>query len=143
MAVRMLSLMAALTLAAPAFGQDAPSGDAAKGEKVFKQCMACHVVENAAGEVLAGKAGKVGPNLYGLDGRKAGSVEGYDYSPVIIAAGDKGLVWTEAEFVAYVSDPTAYLDAYTGDGAGRSKMTFRLRKEADARDVYAYIAGLK
>ncbi len=48
-------------LAAPAFAQDVEAG-----KKVFNQCQTCHVVANEAGEVLAGKAAKTGPNLYGL-----------------------------------------------------------------------------
>ena len=61
-------------VAAPAFAQEVPSGDVAAGEKVFAKCQTCHVVANEAGEVLAGKNSKTGPNLYGLPGRVAGTM---------------------------------------------------------------------
>ncbi len=59
--------------AAPAFAQDAPTGNAEAGAKVFNKCQTCHIIANEAGEVLAGKAGKTGPNLFGLPGRTAGT----------------------------------------------------------------------
>ena len=58
-------------IAAPVFAQEAPTGDAAAGEKVFGKCQTCHVVANEAGEVLAGKGSKTGPNLYGMPGPQA------------------------------------------------------------------------
>ncbi|WP_102109681.1 c-type cytochrome [Oceaniglobus roseus] len=132
---------AAMLLSAPAFAQDA-TGDAAAGEKVFNQCQACHVVQNDAGEVLAGRNGKVGPNLYGLPGRKAGSVEGFRYGDSMVAAGEKGLNWDEEHFVKYVQDPTGFLREYLDDSSARGKMAFKLRKEEDATNVWAYIASL-
>lgn len=117
-------------------------GDPAKGEKVFKKCQACHVVANDAGEVLAGKNGKVGPNLYGIAGASAGAVEGFGYSKALKAAGDAGLVWDEETFVAYLADPTKYLRSYLDDGKARSAMSFRLKKASDAENLYAYLGGL-
>ncbi len=55
-------------IAAPALAQDAPTGNAEAGAKVFNKCQTCHVVANEAGEVLAGKNSKTGPNLYGMPG---------------------------------------------------------------------------
>lgn len=55
------------TLAVPAFADGhAASGDAAAGEKAFRQCISCHVVQNEAGDTLAGRNAKTGPNLYGI-----------------------------------------------------------------------------
>ena len=65
-------------------------GDAVKGEKVFKKCKACHAV----GE---GAKNKIGPMLNDLIGRKAGTVEGFKYSPAMKEAGEKGLMWTDAD----------------------------------------------
>jgi cytochrome c len=118
------------------------TGDAAAGEKAFKKCVSCHVVVNDAGETLAGKKAKTGPNLYGVAGRAAASVEGFRYSKSIQAAGEAGLVWTEDKFVTYVQDPTAFLREELGDSSARSAMSFKVRKEKEALDLYAYLASL-
>jgi cytochrome c len=99
-------------------------------------------VANDAGETLAGRNGRTGPNLYGVAGRPAASVEDFRYSPSITAAGEAGVVWTEEAFVAYVQDPTAFLKEATGDNRARSAMAFRVRGEEDAKNVYAYLASL-
>ncbi|MFN3282353.1 MAG: c-type cytochrome [Tabrizicola sp.] len=139
-----LSLItAALALvAAPAFAQDAPTGDAAAGQKVFNKCQTCHMVVNEAGEVLAGKAGKTGPNLYGLPGRTAGTYPDFGYGESIVALGATGFAWNEADFVTYVADPAKFLQEKLGDKKAKSKMSFKLPKEEDARNVWAFIASL-
>lgn len=128
-------------LTAPAFadGHLAASGDADAGEKAFRQCQSCHVVENAAGEVLAGRAARTGPNLFGVVGRASGTVEGFRYSDLALAAGETDMVYDEANFVAYVQDPTAHLREVSGEG-GRSKMSYKVRKEEDAINLYAFLA---
>lgn len=141
MKLQAIALVSAALLAVPALAEDV-TGDAKKGERVFNQCQACHVVAAPDGTVLAGKAGKIGPNLYGLSGRDAASVEGFKYGTGITEAAEKGLVWDEASFVKYVQDPTGFLKEYTGDKSARGAMSFKLRKEDDAKDVYAYIASL-
>ncbi|MEM9393931.1 MAG: cytochrome C [Pseudomonadota bacterium] len=128
-------------IAAPATAE--PTGDAAAGEKAFRQCQSCHVVQNAAGDVLAGRAGKTGPNLFGVAGATAGQVEGFRYSDGLVAAGEGGMVYDEATFVAYVQDPTGKIREATGDDKARGKMTYRVRKEEDAVNLYAFIAGLE
>lgn len=133
---------AATLLAAPAFAASHASGDAAAGEAEFRQCQTCHVVENDEGEVLAGRNAKTGPNLYALPGREAASIEGFRYGDGIKAAGEKGLVWNEEDFVTYVQDPTAFLKEYTGDSKARSKMAYKVRSEEDAVNLWAYIASL-
>lgn len=132
---------AALLLAGPALADAhlAPTGDAAAGEKAFRQCQSCHVVQAPDGEVLAGRAARTGPNLYGVVGRTAGTVEDYAYSDVMEAAGAAGMVYDEANFVPYVMDPTTHLTEVSGEN-GRGKMVYRVRKEADAHDLYAFLA---
>jgi cytochrome c len=132
-------------LAAPAFADGhAASGDAEAGEAVFaKQCVACHVVVDGAGETLAGRKARTGPNLYNVAGTQAGTVDGFRYGKSIVAAGaDQDLKWVEANFVSYVQDPTGFLKEFTGDSKARSKMSFKVRKEEDAINVYAYLASL-
>ncbi len=125
-----------LMLALPAAAQDA-----AKGEKTFGKCKSCHALVAPDGEVIA-KGGKTGPNLYGLPGRVAGTAEGFGYSDPAKAAGEKGLVWDEAHFVSYLADPSGFLKEYLDDSSARSKMTFRLKKEKDAADVWAYLVSI-
>ncbi|WP_299615792.1 cytochrome C [uncultured Tateyamaria sp.] len=141
---RTLAIAAATaTLAAPVFADGHASGDAAEGEKAFRQCISCHVVQNEAGDTLAGRNAKTGPNLYGIVGGQFGMVEDFRYSDINqLAAGMEGLEITEEVFVAYVQDPTAYLREVTGD-KGRSKMTYKVRKEEDAVNIFAYLASLQ
>lgn len=143
---RSLAIVAATVLAAPAFADGhavdlTPTGDAAAGEKAFRQCISCHVVVNDEGETLAGRKSKTGPNLYGVVGREAGGVEDFKYSDIIKLAGEQGVIYDEANFVAYVQDPTGWLREVTGDN-GRGKMTYKVRKEEDAVNLYAYLASL-
>ncbi|MEM8656424.1 MAG: cytochrome C [Pseudomonadota bacterium] len=131
------------TLAVPAFADGhAASGDATEGEKAFRQCISCHVVQNEAGDTLAGRNAKTGPNLYGIIGGQFGMVEDFRYSDINqLAASMEGLTVNEEVFVAYVQDPTGYLREVTGD-KGRSKMTYKVRKEEDAVNIYAYLATI-
>ena len=131
----------AVLLSAPAFAQDA-TGDAAAGEEAFSQCVSCHVVVDGSGETLAGRNAKTGPNLYGVAGRAVGAVEDFRYGDGIIKANEMGLTWTEENFVAYVQDPTGGLRAATADTRARGKMSDRVRDEADALNLYAYLASL-
>lgn len=138
---RLSLALAASLVAGPAFAGAHASGDAAAGEQVFNQCQTCHVVQNDDGEVLAGRNAKTGPNLYGLPGRTVGSVDGFRYGDSIVAVGESGAAWDEENFVAFVQDPGSWLEEKLG-GKVRSKMSFRLRSEEDAANVWAYIASL-
>jgi len=135
----LLTLTAAASLTAgAAFADGHASGDAAAGEAVFKQCASCHVIANGD-DVLAGR-GKTGPNLYGLLGRQAGSYEGFNYGDSIVALGEAGLEWNEADFLEYAADPRKFLQTKLDDRGARTKMSFRLRKGGE--DVWAYIVSL-
>lgn len=142
---RILAAVAASTFALPvlADGHLTATGDAAAGEKAFRQCVSCHVVVNEAGDTLAGKRAKTGPNLYGIIGSNFGQVEGFKYSKINQAAASMtDLIVDEATMVAYLQDPTAFLKEATGEG-GRSKMTYKVRKEEDALNLYAYLSSLQ
>ncbi|EAQ04932.1 cytochrome c family protein [Pseudooceanicola batsensis HTCC2597] len=130
---RSLTIAAALAaLAAPAYSD----GDAAAGENEFRKCKSCHEIATADETLVRG--GKTGPNLYGVVGRTAGTVEGFNYGDDLVRAGEAGLVWDEAQLAAYMEDPRAFLRDYLGDNSARSRMTFRLRKGSE--DVAAYLA---
>jgi cytochrome c len=131
-----VTLIAAMTAAAPALA----AGDAAKGEDAFKQCQTCHTVTDLDGNRLAGKGAKVGPNLYGIFGREAGTLEGFKYGEDIVAVGAAGLVWNEADFIDYVQDPAAFLKAKLDDKGAKSKMAFKVKTPEMAADLYAYLA---
>jgi cytochrome c len=115
----------------------ASAQDAAKGKSVFNQCLACHALDHAV----------VGPPLGGVIGRKAGSVAGFDYSALMKAAGDAGLVWSQDEIVTYLKNPTEYLTNYVKskgkDATGQSKMVFMLASENQRKNVAAYLATVK
>ncbi len=96
--------------------------DAAAGEKVFAQCRACHQMGETAKNA-------VGPVLNGLFGRKAGTVEGYTYSP---ANKNSGITWDEATFRDYIKDPRAKIPG--------TKMIYAgLKDEQRITDLVAYL----
>ena len=118
--------------------QAAFSGDAAKGEVVFKKCMICHSIGPEA-TIL------IGPVLTGVVGRKAGTYPGFAYSPLMKAAGENGLFWTEDNIKNYLPDPGAFLKKFLTEkgkadlATGSTKMFFRLPGEEDRDNVIAYL----
>lgn len=134
---------AAVFAAAPAFAEETPTGDAAAGEAAFRQCATCHHVIAPDGTVLAGRENvKTGPNLYGIAGGAVADQEGFRYGSGLQKYAEGGTVWTEDNFAAYTKDPTAYLREATGDASVRSNMTYKVRKEEDAHNIYAYLFSL-
>lgn len=113
------------------------AGDADKGEADFKRCRSCHTIAN--GDEVIVKGGKTGPNLYGVIGRTAGSVEGFKYGKDMLAAGEAGLVWSEENIALYVPDPKGFLAETLGKGSGSSKMTPQRLK--DPANVAAFLAS--
>ena len=88
------------------------------------------------------KGGKNGPNLYGLYTRVAGTQADFTkYGDSLIETGEAGLQWNEADFVTYVSDPRDFLRTYLDDKKAKTKMSFKLRDEQDAKDVWAFIVA--
>jgi len=124
-----------VAMAAPAF-----AGDVAKGEADFKKCKSCHSIVAADGTAIQ-KGGKIGPNLFGVIGRIAGSQEGFAYGASILVAKDKGVVWDEASLAEYLVDPSVWLQKVTGEPSAKSKMTFKIKDGDD--DIAAYLASLK
>lgn len=90
------------------------------------------MIVDDAGETIV-KGGRTGPNLYGIIGRAAGSVEDFRYKKSIEEAGEKGLVWDEASFEAYVQDPTGFLREYLDDSGARSGMTLQAARRRGRR----------
>lgn len=100
----------------------APAQDVEKGATVFKKCGICH-------KIGPGATNLVGPELNGLDGRKAGSVPGFSYSD-----GNKnsGIVWGEATFKEYIQDPRAKIP-------NTRKIFAGIKNEQEINDLWAYI----
>ena len=97
-------------------------GDISHGEKVFKKCAACHLVNK-------GGANKIGPALYGVLGRKVASKKDYKYSKAM-ASYDKD--WTFEEMNGYLRKPQKHIKG--------TKMAFAgLRKEKDRASVILYL----
>lgn len=132
-----LAAAALLALATPALAQDA--GDPAKGQQIFNQCKACHSIIGADGTPI-NKGGVIGPNLYGVVGRQAGTYPGFQYSDAMKKAGEMGLKWNEADFTTYVANPQQFLADYTKDPNAHAKMSFHLTH--DAASVWAYLQSV-
>ncbi|MGO4572923.1 cytochrome c family protein [Microvirga sp. 2TAF3] len=107
-----------------ASAQEAPAkvGDPAAGEKLFTQCKACHQIGESAKNA-------VGPVLNGVIGRKAGTYEGYTYSP---ANKNSGITWDDATFREYIKDPRAKIPG--------TKMIFAgIKDDKKIDDLLAYL----
>ena len=91
------------------------SASVANGEKVFKKCAACH-------SIAKGKGNKIGPALFGVLGRQAGSLVDYKYSKAMIAHGKP---WTFEEMNSFLTKPKDWVKG--------TKMSFAGLKNAKDR----------
>ena len=97
--------------------------DVAAGESSFRKCAPCHAIGPDA-------ANKVGPELNGLDGRKSGSIDGFNYSDANKAS---GITWSEAVFKEYIKDPRAKVPG--------TKMIFAgIKNERELGDLWSYVS---
>ncbi len=98
----------------------------AAGEKVFRQCKACHMIGDGA-------KNRVGPHLNGVLGRTVGSVDGFRYSRTMAEMGEDGKVWDAESLGTFLENPRDYVS--------RTKMAFRgLSDAADREAVIAYLS---
>ena len=98
------------------------STSAAEGAKVFKKCSACH-------SIAEGGANKIGPALWGVLGRPAGSVPGYKYSKAMAAYGKN---WSFEEMNGFLIKPKGWIKG--------TKMSFAgLRSAKDRASVILYL----
>lgn len=116
------TMMMAAVATSVAVSTPSLAADIKAGEKVFKKCKACHVVD--------AEKNKTGPHLVNIMGRKAGTLESYTkYSKAMVAA---DVIWDETTLDAYLEKPKKYIKG--------TKMAFAgLRKEKDRVNVIAYL----
>lgn len=101
------------------------AADAAKGEKVYGKCRACHKLDDGANGT--------GPHLFGVVDRAVGSAAGYGYSGALVAVAD---VWSPENLNGFLENPKGY--------APGTKMGFSgLPKVEDRANLIAYLATIK
>jgi cytochrome c len=122
-----VAMMTLLAVAAPAMANadlDArlAAANLKRGQLLYMVCKACHDVE-------AGRPHKVGPNLHGMFGRKAGTAEGFKYTDALVKS---GIVWTPATMDAWLKQPGALVP---GNG-----MAFAgIANDADRESLIAWL----
>lgn len=121
---RTVLLAATLAVLASA-GMARAEGDAAAGEKAFRQCKSCHAVEP--------DKNRVGPSLHAVVGRKAGSVESFpNYSAGLKSA---SFAWDDSRLDAYLTNPKSVI--------ADSRMAFPgIPSAEDRANVIAYLKTL-
>lgn len=121
--IALLAGFAAATLAS----SFARADDIEEGRKNFnKYCVACHI-NTATG------AKRLGPTMFGVVGRKAGTVPEYQYSEANLKS---GLTWTPEELDKYLNDPKGVVPG--------TKMSFAgVKKKEEREDLIKYLASLK
>lgn len=124
--MKVLARVALFLLAATAAsGAIAADASVENGAEVFKKCRACHDVGPAA-------KNKVGPILNGLFGRKAGTIEGFNYSDGNRKAGEAGWIWTDEAMMKYLENPRETMPG--------NRMAFAgLKDEQDRKDLISYL----
>jgi cytochrome c2 len=122
----MAAIMLALALALGGLAPAAEAADPSAGKSVFSStCSICHSVQ-------PGK-NMVGPSLFGLVGRKTGSVPGFHYSP---ANQNANLTWDGATLDKYLQSPRAVIPGTIMTYGG-------LKDDAKRSDLIAYLATVK
>ncbi|MXQ08482.1 c-type cytochrome [Alphaproteobacteria bacterium GH1-50] len=103
------------------FAEVYAAADAGAGERLWRQCSACHKLEDGANGT--------GPHLYGVVGRDVGSVPGYSYSGNLVAVAD---VWTPENLNGFLTNP--------GNYAPGTKMSYRGMGDIEDRaNLIAYL----
>jgi cytochrome c len=120
--MKALRLLAAALVSLPAAAASVPAqgaGDAAHGATVYESlCTGCHSLDE----------NRVGPAHRGVFGRRAGSAPDYGYSPALASS---TVVWSEETLDRWLTNPEKFIPG--------QKMSVSVAKEADRRDVIAYL----
>lgn len=121
-AARAFALVAVAAICTFASAAQAADAAAKRGERLFLQCRACHSLGTET-------AGKVGPPLVGLLGRKAGTYPEFRYSPALAAS---GLTWDEATLERWLAGPATLVP-------GTSMIFAGVPKPDDRRVLIEYL----
>lgn len=119
------ALAAALVMVSAAHA----GAEAARGERVFQRCYACH-------SVVAGEDKLPGPNLRGVLGRRAGTLRGFEFSPAMVEAGARGVVWGRRTLDAFLANPEAVVPGTT------MGLPTGLPRADDRRDVIDFLEAV-
>lgn len=114
-------------LAALPFIAGTQAADVENGKIVFKRCAACHNADKPDN--------RIGPTLQGILGRRAGSLEGYRYSPAMTNAGKNGLIWNRDTLINYLHNPQAMVK-------GTRMASIRLNNDSDVDDLIEYLKSV-
>ena len=107
-----------------AFADVYAGASASDGEKLFRQCQACHKVEQGANAT--------GPYLYGVVGRDIGKASGYSYSS---AMAEHGGVWTPENLNEFLTNPSGYVP--------NTKMSYKgMPKVEDRANLIAWLSTI-
>ena len=105
-----------------AWAASAAAQDSVAGKASFAKCQACHAVGQGA-------KNKLGPELNGLAGRKAGAAAGYQYSPALKNA---GFAWDQSSFSDFLQNPRTKVPG--------NKMAFvGMKDKAEVASLWAYL----
>lgn len=115
-----------IALALAAVATAAHAADAKHGQAVFSaNCSSCHSLQ--AGKTV------IGPSLFKVFGRRAGTEPGFSYSKAMAAS---GVTWSADKLDGYLAGPQKFIPGVKMPFAGLSKPT-------DRSDLIAYLATLK
>jgi cytochrome c len=104
----------------------AHAGDPNKGKQAFSVCQTCHTV-------VKGGPNGLGPNLFGIAGRKAASLPGFYYSAALKSS---KITWTNDKLKAWIMSPYKLIPG--------NRMAFAgIADPGKADDVVAYLDTLK
>ena len=119
-----IMMLAFLAVTSPSLAE----GDPIRGKKIFNKCKACHALK-------AGKH-KIGPSLYQVIGRKAGTAAGFKRYRGLKGADWK---WTEEMLDLFLTNPKKFVKKKADK---RSSMLLKLKERKDRDDVISYLKSL-
>lgn len=120
--IRVWPVCALLTMAIQVWAE---SCDLERGQNRYQKCVMCH------GPITESVPHGVGPSLFDVVGREAGSAPGFAYSLDMI---ESGLLWDSETLDAYLAAPNQLVPG--------TSMAFRgVRNDTDRRALVCYIVN--